>query len=323
MVGKDMDESILASRWRYLPGGVFATTFMLLNEACASGKRFHAVYNSDGDTLSIDPEQEPSLLHHIRNLLPDGWDTGGEGMSNNNDVYTIFGDDEHPHVTVFHRYQASGNCFLQAPILIHWYKSLWGQKKVDASAISFIHLSKYVRNTFNGERLFQHIVEDGGGDALRTAMDIMPEVQNGNIRSDTSFEDIRAKMETDGPFLVSLNKVLDDMHEEGKFSYTGTRPRKPKPRVVEGHAMVAVGVRKGANDKVHFLVQNCWKGKEFVEMDFDYLKASSAYVDHFGCSTDAGLDNVSPRTYMEHAGPIRVAESSSSLERPHRVVWVR
>jgi hypothetical protein len=152
MIGKDLDLEILDSSYGRYPGGVFYLTSLLLNESCEMGQRFHAIYHSVGDMLSLEPA-ESSLFLCTTNILPvwDNRDNRGN-MCNSDDIYTISGDRQHMNVEVFHRLQTSGNCFLQAPILIHWYKSLWGQEGEDASAISFIHLSKYVRNAWRCTR---------------------------------------------------------------------------------------------------------------------------------------------------------------------------
>jgi hypothetical protein len=324
MVGKDLDLAILRSNWGRYPGGVYYLTSQLLSESCAMGQRFHAVFNSDGDELSHEPT-ESSFLHYTQTLLP-VWDGSGQGNSGN--VYTIFGDQQHTNVEVFHRFQASGNCFIQAAILIHWYKSIWGREG-DASKIYLIHLSKYVRNMFDGRRLFRHIVLDAGGDARDTAETLMPQTRSYREKSfSTEFEKIRALMQDHGPGLVSLYRLNSDIHESDTFSYTGTRPepefedhQEPK-----GHAMVAVGVRKDAADKVHLLLQNFWKDKEFLEIDYDYLVTSHGSLDFFIFKINPPaqvLDCVTTRSYMQKADQIRVATSSKFLEGPNNVVLQR
>jgi hypothetical protein len=321
MIGKDLDLYILDSKWARYPGGVFFLTSQLLNESCDMGQRFQAVYNSDGDKLS--PESKVSSLSSYTDLLPI-WIT--DGSENSDTVYTIFCDQAHTNVRVFHRFQASGYCFLQGPILIHWYKSLWEQREVAAEDIQFIHLSKYVRNTFDGDRLFDHIVNDVGGDARDIAEDIMPDTSHQAIPSGTSFEKVRDMMKDHGPGLVSIYNLYSDIHEPGTFSYTGTRPKKMKGEVRTGHAMVAVGVRKDANDKVHLLLQNFWEDKEFLEVDYDYLKASNGKLHFFrvvGMELGASFDCYSPRTYKEAAGSTRIAQSSKFLEGPLKGVRMR
>jgi hypothetical protein len=116
------------------------------------------------------------------------------------------------------------------------------------------------------------------GDARDAAEDIMRGTLTRRVQSGTSFEEIRDVMKAHGPGLVSLHWLISDTYESNKFSYTGTRT-KPKEQP-SGHAMVAVGVRKDANDKVHFLLQNFWKNKEFIKIDYDYLDASGGKL-HF------------------------------------------
>jgi len=39
----------------------------------------------------------------------------------------------------------------------------------------------------------------------------------------------------------------------------------------ENHSMVLIGIRKDKG-KTHFLLQNCWSKKQFVEVDEEYFK---------------------------------------------------
>jgi len=54
-------------------------------------------------------------------------------------------------------------CFIQAPILIHWYLTLWQSPEKKPEDSDVIRLSRYVRNFKTGKDLFNYIVKEEGG----------------------------------------------------------------------------------------------------------------------------------------------------------------
>jgi hypothetical protein len=202
-------------RWGHGPK---ILTNMLLYEHNPIGKRFHAVYRAERDITHI-KESDNSFWNDISNQLSISY------LSNSERVYTIIGDiEDHLNVAVFHRFQQSQNFFLHAPILLHWYKSLWLEPDKSADDTEFIHLSKLIRHIFSGDRLYKHIVDNLGGDTRDATAHIM---ENTNLHCvlperTSCFHHIRElpRKHEHRPGLVSVVNVLADFHDEEKVSHT-------------------------------------------------------------------------------------------------------
>jgi len=90
-----------------------------------------------------------------------------EYRSNDGNVYVVFHDPDHKNMEPFYRIQMfGGNCFLQAPFLLHWYLCLWFDKEKAADDVFLIDLSKFVRKKLTGKALYDYIFEGAGGDSL-------------------------------------------------------------------------------------------------------------------------------------------------------------
>ena len=142
----------------------------LLNKNSAVGKHFDAHYRSDGDTTCATPGEAKTSSYNtlIAQELQD-WSSMDE------DTYTVFLDEQkHRNMEVFYRLQKSGNCYLQAPILLHRHLSLWHDPITKRTGeVDFIHLSKYVRNTFPASQLYEYIINDQDGDSLKVAAQLV------------------------------------------------------------------------------------------------------------------------------------------------------
>ena len=83
---------------------------------------------------------------------------------------------------------------------------------------------------------------------------------------------------TYGPALVSGFGVSEEFKDTDHWYHTGNQTDK----FLGMHAMLLVGYRKfkkndGA-ENTHYLLQNWWKSKSYVEVDIDFLISSKATV---------------------------------------------
>jgi hypothetical protein len=148
-IGQGLDEEM--SPWFLIK---YVQAQALLNQDCEIGKRYHATYSFDGDETWDSSRAEADDLKSYDDIvaehLPE-WNA-----ENSDSVFTIFKDDP------FYRIQEFGNCFIQGPILLHWYISLWNDTTKQPNDVKFIHLSKFVRNALSSKELFAYIFEDRG-----------------------------------------------------------------------------------------------------------------------------------------------------------------
>ena len=251
----------------------------LLSKKSPVGKRFQALYNTKGDELTPPKcETNETFQHYLETHFPEYLYNGGGGGDDANH-FTIFDENpDHPNMEPFYRFQLSGNCFLQAPILMLWYLALWYDQDKTAVDVPLIHLSRYARNTFEGKFLYEYLFNDVGGESWlvvsklitdRTCMEYL-------IHYTCSYELVLDFHKKHGPAVVELGNVpLEDFSKPNKFQYT-TFPEMDKTKKTEmgGHSMLLVGVRQDEANQAFLLLQNWWEGKLFVEVRKDYLSTT-------------------------------------------------
>jgi hypothetical protein len=305
LIGQDLDKEFA---W----GTSFFKVAQLLIVTSAVGERFQVLYNARGDALTTlaNEDENETFQHYVNQHFPE--------YMNGNDAkhFTIFGCLDHQNMEPFYRFQLSGNCFLHAPILMHWYLTLWYGPTKDAAEVPLMHLSRYVRNKFEGNKLYRYLFHDYGGRSLDVLCSLMKSC-TANLTTcsyTASYEIILGALKKYGPGLVTLNKLpLEDFSEDGKFRYEAF-PREIKKTT--GHAMLLVGIRQDENNQTFFLLQNWWK-KQFIEVRSDYLSSMAGTQNGFWCVMNAFESADDADLYSELTGGIRRAQSSPLLERQY------
>lgn len=136
-IGKGLDKVIIKEE-----GWINATktALCLVDENSDIGKRFAAVYRTDGDVTGISPPDQEggecwfdahTAKHHTR-----------FNTANDANTYNVFKDPNHGNMESFRRGQEWGNCHWQGPALLHWYLQLWQNANQDPDSVRMIHLSK-------------------------------------------------------------------------------------------------------------------------------------------------------------------------------------
>jgi hypothetical protein len=288
------------------------TVIQLLKENSELGERFQALYNAKGDTLQSQediPENKTFqyyIDHHLKDYKNESESKG----------FTIFDCPMHTNMEVFYRFQISGNCFIQAPILMIWYLTLWYDATKVAMSVPLIHLSRYVRNKMTGQTLFNYIFKDDGGESqdVLEAIIYNPSIQK--IAYDDSFHKILENLQKFGPALVTVDDLpKTDFGRNGKFCYD----EYPKEiGETAGHAMLLVGIRQDKNNQTFFLLQNWWPEKEFVELRQDYLTRMAGSRHSFSFITKAVSTPSDANLYTQATtGNVRSSQSSPALERAY------
>jgi hypothetical protein len=304
-IGKSLDLEI---KKNYSWFNWLRLTLLLLHENNEIGLRFAALYRSDGDTtwelaaLAKTTAYDEVVSKHLQ-----------QWSCTNENTYTVFDDEDHKNMQVFYRLQKSGNCCLQAPILLHWYHSLWCDPSKKTQDVDFIHLSKYVRNTFSASLLYEYIINNAGGSSLAAALVIMGEMAE-TLSFVTSIEDyatILSLLKKRGPALADVHQLHHDFQEPGKFAYRGL-----PAGTTSGHAMTLIGVRQDENNQVYYLLQNFWQDKPGVEVGQDYFLASGGML--IFMAENAEMAPISDKTYSEQTNLVRCAVSSPHLERANQ-----
>jgi len=172
------------------------------------------------------------------------------------------------------RYQKSGLCYMHGPATVQHYALT-----VNGHEAPMIDLLKFVRDQFTPEQLEKHVFANEGGDSHQFLKSILQ--PNSALESNfglVSGEALATLFDKHGPGLVSQFKVYDCFH---KRSSVHKHYGKPEGNYVGLHAMTLVGHRKDEKKGLYFfLLQNWWKGKQFVEVDEVYLRECEAQF-HF------------------------------------------
>jgi hypothetical protein len=174
------------------------------------------------------------------------------------------------------RFQKSGLCYMHACVVVQHYLVAMNNDK----EVPMLNMAEYLKKYMPGDRLYEHIWNNKGGDSLEFLENILEEKprvdgiasrQTDTLRND----DLDILLNAHGPGLVSGFAVAkdftgDDWQHLGKYEVEKFEGR---------HAMVLVGYRIFDGKKL-YLLQNWWKKKPYIEVDVDYLLSSKATV-HF------------------------------------------
>jgi hypothetical protein len=307
---------------KYLPLGFLCLErihclFDLLNKDNIIGKRYHALFSASGDDVSEISEACEKGIKTFEDYVEQHFPEYGNG--NNENIYVVFHDDNHPNMEPFYRFQeCGGNCFLQAPLLLHWYLSLWFDKTKTGNNVFPIDLEKYVRRTMTGKNLYKYIFEGTGGYSIRVLEDI-----TGLTFKDmtaqlpyNSYIDIKGHLEKYGPALVIMNETHQDFHDNDKFRYEGV----PKGKH-EIHVLILVGIRKDEANQMFFLLQTFWKEKVFVEVQQQYFSNSGGHQNRFVFILHDFEEMDVNRLYSQKSGSCRISVSAELLERSHHPLF--
>jgi len=198
---------------------------------------------------------------------------------NASNSFVVFRD--HPDLkgkshALVERFQKSGLCYMHACVVVQHYLVAMNNDM----AVPMLNMAEYLKKYIPGDRLYEHIWNNKGGDSLEFLENIL-KTRPDSETIVTLSNKVLAKTEMDnllksyGPGLVSGFCVAKD--------FVGTNWQhlgKYKVNKFEGrHAMVLIGYRIVDGNK-RYLLQNWWKTKPYIEVDVDYLLSSDATV-HF------------------------------------------
>ena len=166
------------------------------------------------------------------------------------------------------RHQLSGLCYIHGPDVVQHYVVA----ENDPNA-GMIDISKLIRDTFSPTDFTSHIFNDEGGNSLAMLAKILE--PNSVVSSAYHPTMWSQSLKQFGPALVSHFEVFEDFRNAATFAHHGSAMKANGSLGM--HAMALVGARNEGG-KEYFLLQNWWKGKQFVEVDGDYLKSCRATV---------------------------------------------
>jgi len=219
--------------------------------------RLDRLLKNNGDSSSNDIPGDVQTFETFCQLVPEWNDP--------NKSYVFFRDEpkvEGKEVLV-QRAQLSGLCYIHGPDMLQHYLVSMNTEK----SAGMIDISKLIRENFDALQLEDHIFKDDGGSSETMLRFIL---ETNSIVSTTKIDCISQDLKKFGPLLVSRFKVHAEFSQDIP-KYHG----KPTEEYKGLHAMILIGARID-NDKEFFLLQNWWKSKQFIEVDKEYLKLSSA-----------------------------------------------
>ena len=97
IVGKGLDK-YLARYWL----GARVLLLLLLSKHCEIGKRFHAIYDDEGDMTSDEASnQQESFFSDLAGKIHPAWNLNNN--NNNHNCFTLFGSKEHRNMEIIHQ----------------------------------------------------------------------------------------------------------------------------------------------------------------------------------------------------------------------------
>ena len=150
-----------------------------------------------------------------------------------------------------------------------------------------INIAQYIRRQFDPPEFYAHVFGKSGGSSkhmlekFTAAKDDDMMCYSKSFLKDESkwrrtFQDIFHSLENYGPALVSNFTVTEEFNNDKISSHQGPIVDIATYRKRNKHAMVLVGARLDNLNNGWFLLQNWCSKKQFVEVDFQWLKDSGA-----------------------------------------------
>ena len=184
----------------------------------------------------------------------------------------------------FYRVQHSGLCYLHASVMLKYY--LVGTRYPNVGK-QMINIAVYIRQNFSSPELYVHVFGKSGGSSTDMLKKLLATNDSGIITLANSylqdesqwkqrFKDIMLLLEDYGPGLVSSFMVTNTFKDVSISSHQGPIPDINEDSKGCKHAMIVVGARLDNQNNGWFLLQNWWSKKQFVEVDFKWLKSSGA-----------------------------------------------
>eukprot|EP00300_Choanocystis_sp_HF-7_P028211 c33648_g1_i1.p1 GENE.c33648_g1_i1~~c33648_g1_i1.p1 ORF type:complete len:273 (+),score=25.49 c33648_g1_i1:3-821(+) len=181
-------------------------------------------------------------------------------------TFISFRDDQSLAGTLVQCYQSNGLCSRRAPIVLQHYLVCKSGSLGNNSGM--VDLTLWVRSNLAIRDVFSQLFRGGGDDdSFDVLSSLMVEGTKISYLSPSNVTEIFLREH--GPCLVSQFMVYDEFARSPQLEFCGV----PDSRANEvgRHAMVLVGTRVDEGGTRHFLLQNWWASKQFIDVDETYL----------------------------------------------------
>jgi hypothetical protein len=221
--------------------------------------------------------------------------------------------------TLVQRGQPSGTLsYMQAPAVVQYYAILHAAQKAGKAAPGhgMLDITYDIAANFSPLQLAYQLLDTKGETSYPYLGDILQ--PNSQLKPVGTRNDHRSHLRDLGPALVANFQVYSDFLERDvhkHYNVPADIPVDYRQRVASSqykgrHAMVLVGARVDSSGNHFYLLQNWWKGKQFVEVSqeyFDFCNPSIYYVST--PQTDV------PPSRRTHPADVRFAETEAVLEK--------
>ena len=171
------------------------------------------------------------------------------------------------------RYQRSKLCYLHAPSVVQYYAiEGYCRKHGLTNNHTMIDIAFHIKKNYDNKGLEKHIFDNDGGNSGKMLREILqPGSALKTVEDLDDCETVRRNLALYGPALVSNFMIHADFIENDAVrKFYGSFPSGSESK--GRHAMVLVGY-KIVGETTVFLLQNWWLKKQFVEMDWEYLRS--------------------------------------------------
>lgn len=171
------------------------------------------------------------------------------------------------------RCQHSSLCYMHAGVVVQYYR-IWHTLLCNGQTTSnhgVVDVGRHIGAHFDAKQLKAHVFDDSGGFSRAFLKSILPK---DSVITTCKEEEYGEYLNTYGPALVSGFVVHTDFLDDSIHHHHG----KPSGNDVGCHAMVLLGTRTNEHGERFYLLQNWWRGKQFVEVSASYLEKCEATV---------------------------------------------
>jgi hypothetical protein len=177
------------------------------------------------------------------------------------------------------RFQASGLCYMHAPVVLQHYLVAIQTKAINHEMID---IAKFIVNEFTCEELENHIIHNKGGNSIQFLRRITD-----NSELELSIFNIPPKSNPyHGNIVTFVMNAMKSKSVPALVSGFRCAPKFQNPNGIasfsgcidEPVSMVLVGFRTDSKGNVFFLLQNWWRSKPFVEVSAEYMTSSHAFI---------------------------------------------
>jgi hypothetical protein len=186
-------------------------------------------------------------------------------------AFVSFRDDDALAGSLVQCFQSNRLCSRRASIVLQHYLVCKTKREI----AGMVDLTLWKRSEHGVCDMVSRLFGNGQDDSFEVLASLLVEGTKINYRSPSEITE--TFLRNYGPCLVSDFTVYEDFLQSPRLEFCGI-PDARAHRQIGEHAMVLVGTRTDQAGERHFLLQNWWATKQFIDVDETYLNRCNAMI---------------------------------------------